>query len=474
MNWWLEHVPLEDTTSTRTRITYQQQTRTVAFAGTSALAQANKIDRDPDVVMLVRPRRSRIYFQRRFFTYPIQLSRDTLSKLGAVRTARIAFSYLRSLLFPIRPVKNLEDFFIDRFGWELYATFFKSYTEKVWGVPCHAISAEWGKQRIKGLSVTKAIAHQFKKILMRKSSDFRQRRTETSLIEQFLYPKYGPGQMWEEVARKVQLLGGRILRNVQVTTITVDDRRIQSVCAVDAAGHKVVFQAEFAFSTMPMKELVRALDCLVPDAVREISEGLQYRDFITVGLLLKSLLTKDSNEPLRKLISDNWIYIQEPGVFAGRVQIFNNWSPHLVADQDQVWLGVEYFCYDTDAIWKLDNAAMARLAQEELHKIGIIDQAEVLDWHVERVPKSYPAYFGTYDRFDVLREYLDSFENLFVIGRNGMHKYNNQDHSMLTAMTAVDNIIAGETDRSKIWNVNTETEYHEHCSPANAEGGGSK
>jgi protoporphyrinogen oxidase len=465
MNWWLKHMPLANETAGETTITYHRQTRSVATLGTSplasALAVAEDAERDPDAVMLLRPRKSRIYFLRTFFSYPLQLSWDTLSKLGPIRTARIALSYLRSVLLPVRPVKNLEDFFIARFGRELYATFFKSYTEKVWGTPCFAISAEWGEQRIKGLSVKKTIAHHLKRVLRPKDRDFKQKNTETSLIEQFLYPKYGPGQMWEEVARKVETLGGRIVRNAQVTKIATHGQHIRGVVTADPAGCEQRFDADFLFSTMPVTELVRSLDCPVPADVREVSCGLQYRDFITVGLLLKSLRIKDSETAPDTRIADNWIYIQEPGVLAGRLQIFNNWSPHLVADQDHVWLGVEYFCYETDPIWKLDDAAMAQLAREELQKIGIIDQAQVLDWHVERVPKAYPAYFGTYERFDVVRQHLDNFQNLFLIGRNGMHKYNNQDHSMLTAMIAVDNIITDDCDKSSIWEVNTEVEYHE-------------
>jgi protoporphyrinogen oxidase len=212
---------------------------------------------------------------------------------------------------------------------------------------------------------------------------------------------------------------------------------------------------------MPVQELVRALDCAVPDDVRAISDGLQYRDFITVGLLLEDLKIKDQSPQGQKLVSDNWIYIQEPEVLAGRLQIFNNWSPFMVSDNNRVWVGVEYFCYEGDELWCRSDAEMAELACLELDKIGIIDRSKVLDATVLRMPKSYPAYFGTYGRFSTVQQYLDGFENLFLVGRNGMHKYNNQDHSMLTAMTAVDNIIAGRTDKSNIWAVNTETEYHE-------------
>ena len=464
MNWWLKHMPLENAAASNATISYQRQSRSLRSSDASAVPPESvepSAKVDSDMVMLVRPRKSRIYFLGKFFAYPLQLSWDTLSKLGVIRTTRIALSYFRSLLLPISRVSNLEDFFINRFGRELYATFFKSYTEKVWGTPCSAISADWGEQRIKGLSIWKTIAHHLKEALRRRPEDFRQKATETSLIEQFLYPKYGPGQMWEEVARKVESLGGKIFQNAHVTKITTDGQWVRSVLVGNSALPQQRFKADFVISTMPVTELIQALDTPIPADVQEISDGLQYRDFITVGLLLKALTITDGDTPGRRLITDNWIYIQEPGVLAGRLQIFNNWSPSLVANQDQVWVGVEYFCYQTDPIWELDDAAMARLAQEELQKIGIIDRADVLDSHVERVPKAYPAYFGTYARFDVLRQHLDSFDNLFLIGRNGMHKYNNQDHSMLTAMAAVDSIVAGLGDKHRIWAVNTEAEYHE-------------
>jgi protoporphyrinogen oxidase len=410
--------------------------------------------------MLVRPRKSRIYFLRQFFNYPIQLTTDTLRKLGLLRTFKIGMSYLRSATFPIRKVENLEQFFINRFGRQLYGTFFKSYTEKVWGVPCDKISAEWGEQRIKGLSIRKTIAHFLKQRTKKKSDDVAQKDTETSLIEQFLYPKFGPGQMWEEVARKVKALGGEIITGIQVQELQVENGRITALVAKDASGDMRTFDGDYFFSTMPIKELVRGLRTSVPASVQDVSDNLQYRDFITVGLLLDQLKVRD-DERTAKLISDNWIYIQEPDVLAGRLQIFNNWSPHMVADPGKVWIGVEYFCYETDELWRKPDADMAQFAIDELAKIDIIEKQYVRDWTVVRMPKTYPAYFGAYERFDEVRQYLDGFENLFLVGRNGMHKYNNQDHSMLTAMTAVDNIIAGRRDKANLWAVNTEMEYHE-------------
>jgi protoporphyrinogen oxidase len=453
MNWWLQHLPLEGKAGGSQNITYQQQSREIAIAGAGPDPQKT------DEVMLLRKRKSRIYYLRKFFDYPIQLTGKTLVQLGLVRTLRIGFSYMRSVLFPEKEIVNLEQFFINRFGRELYLTFFKDYTEKVWGVPCNKISAEWGEQRIKGLSITKAILH-FLQPPRKKTSGVAQKGTETSLIEQFLYPKLGPGQMWEIVARKVIQMGGEILTGFNVSAIHCENGRIRAISGTDEQGQMQRFEGDYFFSTMPIQELIRDLDTAVPANVREVSDGLQYRDFITVGLLLKKLRIGQDNGS-RLLIDDNWIYIQEPDVLAGRLQIFNNWSNYMVADPESVWLGVEYFCYETDDLWKKSDEEMAALAKEELDHIGIIDRNDVLDSTVIRMPKTYPAYFGTYDRFEELRKYVDGFENLFLVGRNGMHKYNNQDHSMLTAMVAVDNIVAGVKDKSSIWHVNTEMEYHE-------------
>lgn len=466
MNWWLEHMPVAEKGQPDVRIAYRNQTRalptnSVGAAVAMAEAKASPILETQHKVMLVRPRKSRIYFLRQFFNYPVQLTADTLKKLGMARTFKIGMSYMRSAAFPIRQVKNLEQFFINRFGRQLYNTFFKSYTEKVWGVPCDQISAEWGEQRIKGLSITKTVAHFVRQRFARRSGDVSQKNTETSLIEQFLYPKFGPGQMWEEVARKVKEMGGEIVTEFNVESLAVENGRITSIRGRDAGGVPLRYEGDYFFSTMPVKELVRGLRTQVPANVSEISDNLQYRDFITVGLLLDELKVRDDNDRVKKLIDDNWIYIQEPEVLAGRLQIFNNWSEHMVAEPGKVWIGVEYFCYETDELWKKSDTAMAEFAIEELAKIDIIEKQHVRDWTVVHMPKTYPAYFGAYERFDEVRNYLDGFENLFLVGRNGMHKYNNQDHSMLTAMTAVDNIIAGTTDKSNLWAVNTEMEYHE-------------
>ncbi|MGP8248125.1 MAG: NAD(P)/FAD-dependent oxidoreductase [Bryobacteraceae bacterium] len=469
MSWWLQMLPLEAGGNGAAAIRYHGMERSVDEAPSGP---------DPareDRVMLLRPRKSRIYYLRRFFDYPITLSKDTLLKLGAWRTVKIGLSYLKSTLRPIPDERTLEQFLINRFGAELYRAFFKSYTEKVWGVPCDKISAEWGAQRIKGLSIRAALTHAFRNAFRRKAKDaLHQKGTETSLIERFLYPKFGPGQMWEEVARRVKDLGGEIECGWRVDRVRTDGWRVTAIEAVsDASGERRTFAGDYFFSSAPIQELMRAFDPPPPAQVLEVSDGLVYRDFITVGLLLRSLKIHDRTPQGRKLISDNWIYIQEPDVSLGRLQIFNNWSPYLVADASTVWLGLEYFCHQTDELWKLADERMVALAKDELSRIGIIDAGEVLDAVVLRVEKTYPAYFGTYDRFSEIRQYADRYQNLFLIGRNGMHRYNNQDHSMLTAMMAVDNIVAGVTDKSNLWEVNTETEYHEEKA-APEQGAGSK
>ncbi len=466
MRWWLELMPVGACGAAdldeEGELCYQGRRRVMP----APAAAPNPQTQDPrtgDLVMLVRQRRSRIYFLRRFFDYPIRLTAATFRNLGLVRTVRCGASYLRSAVLPRREERSLEDFLINRFGKQLYLTFFKSYTEKVWGVPCNKISAEWGAQRIKGLSLKGVVTHFLKKTFAAgQAGGIAQKKTETSLIERFLYPKFGPGQLWEHVADLVCAGGGEIHFGVQIDRIHVEGNRVVSVEGRNQAGERVIYAGDFFFSTMPVRDLVRAISATAPDRVPAevvaVSEGLVYRDFITVGLLAGRLaVTEKDGAPLR----DNWIYIQEPDVAVGRLQIFNNWSPWLVQDQEKIWIGLEYFCNEADPLWKLSDEEMARFAIAEAAKIGILKAEDVEDFHVVRVPKTYPAYFGSYDRFDVIRNYTDSFENLFLIGRNGMHKYNNQDHSMLTAMTAVDNIVNGIAAKDNIWAINTEMEYHE-------------
>jgi protoporphyrinogen oxidase len=453
MQWWINMMPVEAEAGSNGHLGYQGKQRAVPAAASAPDPQTE------DLVMLIRPRKSRIYFLRRFFDYPIKLTADTLKKLGMARTFRAGISYMRATLLPRREEKTLEDFLINRFGKQLYLTFFKSYTEKVWGVPCNQISAEWGAQRIKGLSLKGVVTHFLKKTFGRKNGGgIAQEQTETSLIEKFLYPKLGPGQLWEHTAGLVRNAGGEIHMGIAIDRIHVDGNKVVAIEGVNKSGERVTYKGDYFFSTMPVRDLIRAISSPVPPEVVEVSEGLMYRDFITVGLLAKKLIvTEKDGTPLK----DNWIYIQEPDVVVGRLQVFNNWSPWLVGGKDKVWIGLEYFCNDTDPLWKLPDEEMAKFAISEVAKIGILKAEDVEDYHVVHVPKTYPAYFGSYDRFHVIRGYLDKLENLFLVGRNGMHKYNNQDHSMLTAMTAVENIVNGVTTKENIWAVNTEMEYHE-------------
>jgi protoporphyrinogen oxidase len=264
------------------------------------------------------------------------------------------------------------------------------------------------------------------------------------------------------VARKVQDRGGEIWTEYEVNKLHLEGKRVTGMEAVNRKNNqRTRLEADYVLSTMPVKELVRSLITQVPPAIREISEGLLYRDFITVGLLLSHMSTPDKGGNRNHRITDNWIYIQEPKVRVGRLQIFNNWSPYLVKDASKTWVGLEYFCNEADSLWQMTDEELVKLAAEEMRQMGFIEKRDVIDANVVRMPKTYPAYFGTYHRFEELRSFLDQFENLFLLGRNGMHKYNNQDHSMLTAMEAVRNIVTGRKDKANIWAVNTEEDYHE-------------
>lgn len=453
MNWWLEILPIA-AAEPAVEIAYQGQSRTVGADGT-AFTESGR-------VMLVRDRLSRIYFLRRYFDYPIKLNAGTLTNLGPLRLLRIGVSYAWSMLFPRRPERSLEDFLANRFGDELYRTFFKDYTEKVWGVPCDRISAEWGAQRIKGLSIVEALRHALRQ---RFGSAAAEQATKTSLIEHFLYPRLGPGQLWQEVARRVVEGGGEIRFGQRVQGVRCDGGRAVSVLTADAAGQVAELPADHVISTMPVADLVAGMQPPAPGDVREIAAALPYRDFMTVGLLVSRMRpnrqarsTKANNMP-----PDNWIYIQERDVRIGRLQIFNNWSPDLVADPGKVWLGLEYFCQAGDDLWRLEDAAMIDLAAGELEQIGMIDRADVLDATVIRVPKTYPAYFGAYEDFPRVRAWLDAIGNLYPVGRNGMHRYNNQDHSMLTAKLAVEAILDGKVGKATIWDVNIDDDYHEEA-----------
>ena len=416
-----------------------------------------------DNVLLIRNRLSRILFLRKLYDYPISLKGSTFKNLGFKNIVKIGFSYIHSRIFPIKTERSLEDFLVNRFGRELYLIFFKAYTEKVWGVPCDKIKPEWGSQRIKGLSITKAVIHALKKVFKNDRS-ISQKHTETSLIEQFGYPKYGPGQLWEAVADQIVKRGGEIHRETCVHGINLSDNQIKSVIVKNVRTNATREEyCDYLFSCMPVKYLISSISSDVPENVCRVADGLLYRDFMTVGLLLEKMKIKNDTKipSLNNFIPDNWIYIQERDVKLGRLQIYNNWSPYMLEDNNKIWLGLEYFCNKGDELWSMPDDVFKKFAVSELCKIGFIDKEDVLDSTLIRMPKTYPAYFGTYDEFDVIKNYTNKIENLFLIGRNGMHKYNNADHAMLTAITAVDNIIAGKTSKENIWQVNTETEYHE-------------
>jgi protoporphyrinogen oxidase len=451
MNWWQEMLPVSGTKEEidGVALAYQGQTRSFSATGSA--------ERDRGQVMLVRPRLSRIYYRRRFFDYPLKMNAQTIRNVGLLETGALGISYARARLLPRNPERTLEDFFINRFGYRLYRTFFKDYTEKVWGVPCEQISAEWGAQRVKGLSITSALLHALRSAMPR-STDLAQKGVETSLIERFLYPRLGPGQMWEEVANRVVESGGQVFLKHKVVGLDRNGDRVVRVHVLDeASGQSRAIDCDAFFSTMPVSDLVRQL-APPDDGIQRIAGGLPYRDFMTAGLVVRRMRgsTGTGGAP-----SDNWIYIQEPDVRIGRLQIFNNWSPDLVAIPGTISLGLEYFCREGDDLWSMDDQDFITFASRELEKIGLIDRADVIDGTVVRVPKAYPAYFGEYARIGEVRGFLDSVANLFAIGRNGMHRYNNQDHSMLAAKAAVECLLDGRTDKSSIWAVNTEDDYHE-------------
>jgi protoporphyrinogen oxidase len=416
-----------------------------------------------DKAMLIRSRLSRIFYLRKFYDYPISFNFSTLSNLGISRIIKITASYIKACCFPIKNELSLEDFLVNRFGRELYLTFFKDYTEKVWGVPPLKIKPEWGRQRIRGLSITKSLFHALKSII-KSDNSVEQKDVETSLISRFLYPKYGPGQMWEEVAKIIISKGGEINLGCRVTGIKSSNDRIANVNVLNMSNneHKTI-NGDYFISSMPVKDLILSIKDAPSDEILNVANGLAYRDFITVGLLLKELKVKNQTKinALNGLIPDNWIYIQESDVKVGRLQIFNNWSPYMVNDINNVWVGLEYFCSEGDELWSKNDKDLIMLAKDELCKIDIINKDDFLDGVVIRSPKTYPAYFGTYDNFDLIQNYVDRIENLFLIGRNGMHRYNNMDHSMLTAMEAVNNIKNGLKEKGNIWAINVEEEYHE-------------
>lgn len=411
-----------------------------------------------DRVMLIRNRVSRIYYKQHFFDYPLTMKPQTFINMGLTTTVRAGFSYLWCTMFQ-REEKSLEDFYINRFGKVLYSMFFEGYTEKLWGRHPSDIAPDWGAQRVKGLSIKALIADVFRKTFGDKNNG----HVETSLIESFRYPKYGPGQLWETTAEEVERMGGKLVRHACVKKIQVESGNAVGVEA-QCGEENHLFDADVVISSMPLKDLVAGMED-VPQNIQEIAKGLPYRDFVIIGILVDQLALHNETMLLtmNDIIPDCWIYVQDTGVKLGRIQVFNNWSPYLVEKPEStVWLGVEFFCEEGDDFWNLSEQNCAELCVKELKRIGILSEnSRVLDWHRERVKKAYPAYFDTYTRLDELRGYLDGIQNLFCVGRNGQHRYNNMDHSMETAFAAVQAIVSGTYDKQSVWNVNTESEYYE-------------
>ena len=406
-----------------------------------------------DNVMLYRRRVSRIYYLKKFFDYPVSMKFQTFKNMGFSRTISSGFSYIKSLIIK-KKEDSLENFYINRFGKKLYSMFFEKYTEKLWGRHPSEIDSSWGSQRVKGLSITAVLKDMLK---------LNKGKKETSLIEEFKYPKYGPGQLWEEVAKKIEEKSGIIKKNYKVVKINANNNKIISVIC-DNFGKKEIIKGDIFISSMPLKDMINSFNFNVPNKIKNISKGLPYRDFITVGLLVNKLNldNKTNIKTINNIVPDCWIYIQEEKVKLGRIQIFNNWSPYMVKDiNNKVWIGLEYFCNENDELWNKSDIEFSNFAIDELVSIGIINKEDVIDFHVEKVKKAYPAYFDTYKDIDKLIKYLDKYENLYCVGRNGQHRYNNMDHSMITSFETVNNIENNIKDKSNIWNVNTEKEYHE-------------
>lgn len=411
-----------------------------------------------DRVMLTRHRVSRILFDSKFYDYPVSLKPETFQNMGLVNTVKVGFSYLFSLVHKL-PEDNLENFYINRFGRKLYSMFFEYYTENLWGRHPREIDASWGAQRVKGLSILAVL-----KDVLSKAAGSKNRKVETSLIEEFKYPKLGPGQLWDEVAAQVEKSGGVILKNARVTGFHKNENGDLTSLSYEKDGEEFVAEGDYFISSMPLKDLVAGMNDVLPEAAR-IAAGLPYRDYMTLGVLVSGLKLKNKTKlkTVGNIVPDCWVYVQDRNVHMGRFQIYNNWSPYMVRDLEHtVWVGLEYFVNEGDAFWRMTEEEFSRLAVGEMIQLGLIDGPEaVLDTHMEKVKKAYPAYFDTYEEIDSLIAYLKSIRNLYCVGRNGQHRYNNIDHSMMTSFEAVKNILSGTAEKDNIWNVNTEKEYHE-------------
>jgi protoporphyrinogen oxidase len=449
LNWWQQFLPIINNGD---EITTAYQGRQKSFK-TTPFASADQPH------MLIRPRKSRIFYQNKLFDYPIKLNLSTFLKMGVWRSTRIFISLIAARINPIRQEKSLEDFFINRFGRELYKTFFKDYTQKVWGKPCTEIDPEWGRQRIKGLSFKKIVKHYFTTLFYPMRQSYGNKEVEQTLTEYFLYPQKGPGQLWETVADRCTDLGVDLRLQQKVTRLFTRSGRVCQVEVFNDVSQKhYTLDCDHTISTMPVKHLIAALDAEIPKAVRNVASKLEYRDFMIVGLLLDKLnLTDKGGQP----VDDNWLYIQDKGVKVGRVQLFHNWSPEMTAAPGTCWIGAEYFCQAGDKLWNMQDERLIELATQELENIGLLHSTRVKEGTVVRMPKAYPSYTGSYQDFDLVREFFDTIPNVYLIGRNGTHKYNNQDHSMLTALEAVNSIVEEKKDKKGIWLVNTEERLHE-------------
>ncbi len=396
-----------------------------------------------DEEFLLRPRLSRIYYKGTFFDYPLKAG-NALRGLGLLETLRCGLSYARANLFPNRDPQSFEEWVANRFGYRLYRIFFKTYTEKVWGIPCDQISADWAAQRIKGLSLWNAV-----RSALLGSGKTADGKVITTLIDEFKYPRLGPGQMWEACERRLAEHGNATLRGVKVERIRHRGGRVECVYGRDAAGALTEYGGTDFISSMPLRDLVRALDPAPPAEVLAAASRLRYRDYLTVVLVVKR----------PEVFPDNWIYIHSPDVKMGRIQNYKNWSPAMVPDASRTSLGLEYFLWDSDEEWDWPDERLIELGRRECARLGLIAADEVEDGTVVRMPKAYPVYDQDYQRtVDTLRAYMGLFENLQTVGRNGQHRYNNQDHSMLTAVYAARNTVGERHDE---WSVNTEQEYHE-------------
>ena len=393
--------------------------------------------------MLERPRSSRIYYNKKFFAYPLAAF-EALRKLGIIESTLCVLSYLKAKMFPVKNPTNFEDWVVNQFGRRLFNIFFKTYTEKVWGIPCKEISADWAAQRIKGLSLSSAIWNALFKPSNKGSKD----KVIKTLIDSFRYPKYGPGMMWETCTAKCKEMGVEVVMNCGVKHIT---KAANNKWTVETTDGRTLEGFDHVLSSAPMRELIAAVSPRFPEKAFDSSQHLGYRDFLTVVLICKD----------EDAFSDNWIYIHDPSVKVGRIQNFKSWSPYMVPDPGMACYGLEYFCFEGDGLWNSSDAELINLAKKEIEQIGLTHDSAVVDGYVVRQPKAYPVYDHSYkSNVEAVREALKDYPGLYLVGRNGMHKYNNQDHSMMTAMLAAKNIIAGE-EVYDLWDVNEDAEYHE-------------